>query len=262
MSKMITSFQFANGKMLKNLINLVKDVVNDIQFLVVKSRIQILNMNQNEDVLLDVVIKPSKIEAFELNREKILFCVDSTLLYKILNYCENKKPVLFFINEDDFYEGIVNFVNIKIDGNVSKLKTIENQMEIECEKLNYDIELQVKTKVFLKNLRMMVNNAETINLDFKKKQFVLKNNNESVNIENVIENEIVLLKNIDVYNEDFLSKNLKILLKLSSFSNELVLCFLKDSPLLIEINIFDFGNLSLYFKSNDLNTVDVEDNNN
>ena len=256
MSKLITSFQFANGKLLKNLINMVKDVVNDIQFLVVNSRIQILNMNPSEDVLIDVIIQPSKLESFELNREKIIFCIDSSILYKILNYCENKKPVLFYINEDDFYEGIVNFVNIKIDGNVSKIKTIENQMEIDCEKLDYDIELQVKTKVFLKNIRMMVNNAESIKLDFNKKQLKMQNSNESVDIENVVENEIVLLKNNDCYVEEFLSKNMKILLKLCFFSEYLVLCFLKNSPLLIEINLFDFGNISLYFKSNDIEKDD------
>ena len=259
MSKMVTSFCFENGKMFKNLINSVKDIITDLQFSVSQNQIRILNLNSNEDVLIDIVIESSNLEDFELNRDKIIFCLDSGLLYKILNYCENKKPLTIYITEDDFHEGKVNFINIKIDGNVSKLKTIENQLEIECEKMDYDLILQVDTKVFLKNLKMIVDNAEFIVFDFHKKVFLMNNYNDSVEIENVIDNEIMEISDDFSYRSSFLSKNLKRLLKVNSFCDEMQISFIKNSPLFFQVEIFDLGILCFYFKSNDVNDdcVDV-----
>ena len=249
MSNNICLFQFGDGKMVKNLFSMIKDVIDDIMIIVTKNEIKIINMNKEEDILVDITLEVVNLEEFNVEKDKIMFCVDSHVLYKVLNFCENKKPVLFYIKENDFENGMVKFLHVKIDENLSCIKTIENEVEIHCEKLDYDVECKVETKVFLKKLRNVLLNADTLNLCYRNSLLTMINDNEFVKINNKIENDVILCKNNDNYEEKFLSKNIKTLLKVVSFSESLVLCLLEKSPLLVEIDLFDIGSLCLYFKT-------------
>ena len=246
----ICNFQFKDGKSLKSIFSMLKDVIDDVMFCVTQDKIQIMNMNNDEDVLIDLSIDVGKIDVFELKKDKILFSVDCNLLYKILNYCESKKPVQFYIKDEHYSDGIITFVNIKLGDDVSNycLKTVENNVEIVCDKLDYMNECVVDSKLLVKKLRCCLFNADIVKFSYENGDFFIENTNEYVKIRNQIENKPMLCQNHNEYSEHFLSKNLKIITKMSSFSETIDFCFLANSPLLLELNVFDFGFLNVFFK--------------
>ena len=246
----ICKFQFKDGKAVKQLFSMLKDVLDDVMFCITSNKIQVMNMNGDEDILIDLTIEVDKLDVFELKKDKILFSVDCNLLYKILNYCESKKPVEFFIKDDHYMDGVVTFLNIKLSNDISNycLKTVENNVEIVCDKLDYIHECMVDSKLLVKKLRCCLFNADVVEFTYRDNEFFIENTNEYVKIRNKIENKPMLSQNHDEYNEQFLSKNLKIITKMSSFSETIDFCFLPDSPLLLELPVYDFGSLNVYFK--------------
>lgn len=119
----------------RTLLTALKDIVNDTNITIQPDGIQIINIDKSNTMLVDLKLDAEKFEMFECKKSKIVISVNMIYLFKLINFLGTKDILTMFISEDDYNDGMVEYLSLKYENSTSKkcktyrLKLMEPELD-------------------------------------------------------------------------------------------------------------------------------------
>ena len=111
----------------------LKDILLETNISFQKDGIRIINMDKSQTILVHMHLHAENFEYYECNKEKIIVGVNMLHLFKLINSIDNEETLSIYIEEKDYNDGIVEYLNLKFENQhikqskIQKLKLIEEE---------------------------------------------------------------------------------------------------------------------------------------
>lgn len=109
----------------------LKDILLETNITFQKDGIRIINMDKSQTILVHMHLQAENFEYYQCNKEKIIVGVNMLHLFKLINSIDNEETLSIYIEEKDYNDGIVEYLNLKFENKhikqckIQKLKLIE-----------------------------------------------------------------------------------------------------------------------------------------
>jgi len=108
----------------RTLMTALKDILLETNITFKKDGIRIINMDKSHTMLAHLFLAAENFEHYECNKEKIVIGVNMFHLFKLINSIDNDDTLTIYIENTDYYDGIVSFLGLKFEnGDIKQCKT-------------------------------------------------------------------------------------------------------------------------------------------
>ena len=108
----------------RTLMTALKDILLETNITFKKDGIRIINMDKSHTMLAHLFLGAENFEHYECNKEKIVIGVNMFHLFKLINSIDNDDTLTIYIENNDYYDGIVSFLGLKFEnGDIKQCKT-------------------------------------------------------------------------------------------------------------------------------------------
>ena len=108
----------------RTLMTALKDILLETNITFKKDGIRIINMDKSHTMLAHLFLAAENFEHYECNKEKIVIGVNMFHLFKLINSIDNDDTLTIYIENNDYYDGIVSFLGLKFEnGDIKQCKT-------------------------------------------------------------------------------------------------------------------------------------------
>lgn len=158
---------------IRNIIMSIKDILIDATITFTKEGMKILNLDKSKTILVNVVLHADKFEYYMCKPEKIVVCVTTVHLFKVINAMSNDDALMIYIENKDYDDGIVSYLSFQYDNgdirqcSTQKLRLIEpdlNDVDMEIPDVKYSSVITMPTMDFQKIVRDMVAISDRIEI--------------------------------------------------------------------------------------------------
>ena len=122
--------------------------------------IRIINMDKSHTILAHLFLDAFKFEHFYCKYPKIIIGVNMFHLFKLINTIDNDDTLTMYIEEDDYKDGVVQFLGLKFENGdikqqkIQKLRLIEPETdELEVPDVTFSSILNLPSSDFQKIIR-------------------------------------------------------------------------------------------------------------
>ena len=99
----------------RTLMTALKDILLETNITFTKEGIKIINMDKSHTILAHLNLSAPNFECYECKRDKIIIGVNMFHLFKLINTIDNDDTLTIYIEEDDYTDGIVQFLGLKFE---------------------------------------------------------------------------------------------------------------------------------------------------
>jgi proliferating cell nuclear antigen len=153
------------------LITALKDILTDATITFTSAGLKILNFDKTQTIFVNVNLYAEKFEEFVCVPEKIIICVNTDHLYKLIQVMSDDDTISIYIESSDYHDGIVDYLSFQYDNPeikqryTQKLRLLETDMEdIELPDINYQTIINLQTNYFQKMIRDLRGISEQIEI--------------------------------------------------------------------------------------------------
>jgi proliferating cell nuclear antigen len=120
---------------IKNLVVALKDIIPDSTISFTAEGLKILNFDKTHTIFVNVNLYANRFEEFICIPEKIIICLNTQHLLKVINNMSNDDILTIYIEKDDYRDGIVSDLGLQYDNceikqcQVQKLHLLEPDTE-------------------------------------------------------------------------------------------------------------------------------------
>lgn len=108
----------------RTLMTALKDILLETNICFRKDGIRIINMDKSHTMLAHCCLKAENFEYYDCKEEKILIGVNMFHLFKLINTIDNDDTLTLYVEEKDYYDGIVSYLGLKFEnGDIKQCKT-------------------------------------------------------------------------------------------------------------------------------------------
>ena len=113
----------------------LKDILLETNFSFQKDGIRIVNMDKSQTILVHMHLHADNFEMYECKKDKIIVGVNMLHFFKLINSIDNEETLSIYIEEQDYNDGIVEYLNLKFENKnikqckIQKLRLIEPEQE-------------------------------------------------------------------------------------------------------------------------------------
>ena len=93
----------------------LKDILLETNITFQKDGIRIINMDKSQTILVHMHLQAENFEYYQCNKEKIIVGVNMLHLFKLINSIDNEETLSIYIEEKDYNDGIVEYLNLKFE---------------------------------------------------------------------------------------------------------------------------------------------------
>jgi len=136
----------------------LKDILLETNITFTKEGIKIVNMDKSHTILAHMVLHANEFENYDCKLEKIIIGVNMLHLFKIINMIDNNDTLTIYIEEQDYSDGVVQYLGLKFENGDIKQQKIHKLRLIEPE----PEELSVPDVTFSSVLNMPSNDFQKI----------------------------------------------------------------------------------------------------
>lgn len=233
----------------------MKDILLETNITFQKDGIRIVNMDKSQTVLVHMHLNADNFEYYDCKKEKIIVGVNMLHLFKLINTIDNEETLSIYIDEDDYNDGIVEYINLKFENKnikqckIQKLRLIEpDQEELTVPNVKFSSIINMPSNDFQKIIRDLNNISDKLEIKSIKNQLVFKCNGPFANAE-IIRSESdgmgFIQKNNNIIQGVFSLKNLNYFIKCTNLCNQIEIYLANDLPLIVKYNVASLGTIKL-----------------
>ena len=124
-SKNILQIQTVQIAPFRTLMTALKDILLETNISFTPEGIKIINMDKSHTILAHLSLNAKNFEHYECSQPKIVIGVNMFHLFKLINTIDNDDTLTIYIEEDDYTDGIVQYLGLKFENGDIKQQNIQ-----------------------------------------------------------------------------------------------------------------------------------------
>jgi proliferating cell nuclear antigen len=145
---------------IRNLIIALKDILTDATITFTSEGLKILNFDKTHTIFVNVNLYANQFEEFICIPDKIIICVNTHHLFKVISTMSNDDILTIYIEKDDYHDGIVSELGLQYDNSEikqcysQKLRLLDpDTEEMVIPDVNFSTIINLPTAYFQKIIR-------------------------------------------------------------------------------------------------------------
>ena len=242
----------------RTLMTALKDILLETNIIFSKDGIRIINMDKSHTILAHLFLDADKFEYFYCKFPKIIIGVNMFHLFKLINTIDNDDTLTIYINEDDYSEGIIDFLGLRFEnGDIKqcknqKLKLIEpDEVELLLPEVKFSSVINLPSSDFQKIIRDLSNISERLEIKSVANELIFKCKGPFAYCE-IRRSEydgsmefIQKQSSSKVIQGEFSLKNLGYFIKCTNLCNSIEMYLENDLPLIVKYSVASLGEIKL-----------------
>ena len=246
----------------RTLMTALKDILLETNITFTKEGIKIINMDKSHTILAHLFLKAENFEEYHCNKSKIIIGVNMFHLFKLINTIDNDDTLTIYIENDDYIDGIVEYLGLKFENGdikqqkIQKLRLIEPENEeLAVPDIKYSSILNLPSVDFQKIIRDLSCISDKIEI----KSIATNNGSELIfkcsggfaqaeirrTENNGTMEYISKQENNKIIQGEFSLKNLSYFIKCTNLCNKIEIYLENDLPLIVKYNVASLGEIKL-----------------
>ena len=236
----------------------LKDILLETNISFQPDGIRIINMDKSHTILVHLYLAASNFEFYECKKDKIIIGVNMFHLFKLINSIDNDDTLTIYIENNDYYDGIVSHIALKFENGdikqckTQKLKLIEpEQDELEVPDVKFSSIINLPSADFQKIIRDLSCISEKLEIKSVGNELIFKCQGQFASAEihraEADESMKFILKqdSTKVIQGEFSLKNLGYFIKCTNLCPQIELYLENDLPLVVKYNVASLGEILL-----------------
>jgi proliferating cell nuclear antigen len=124
---------------IRTLMTALKDILLETNITFTAEGIKIINMDKSHTILVHLKLDAVKFEFYECKMDKITVGVNMLYLFKLINTINNDDTLTIYIDDDDYTDGVVQYLGLKFENGDIKQQKIQKLRLIEPDADEFDI---------------------------------------------------------------------------------------------------------------------------
>ena len=242
----------------RTLMTALKDILLETNIIFKPDGIRIVNMDKSHTILAHLFLDATKFEHFFCKYPKIIIGVNMFHLFKLINTIDNDDTLTIYIEEEDYCDGIVEYLGLKFENGdikqskIQKLKLIEpDEEELDMPSVKFSSVINLPSCDFQKIIRDLSNISERLEIKSIGNELIFSCNGPfaSCKIRRCESDGITefIKKNEDstVIQGEFSLKNLGYFIKCTNLCNNIEMYLENDLPLVVKYSVASLGEIKL-----------------
>lgn len=242
----------------RTLITCLKDILIETNITFQRDGMRIISMDKSHTVLVHLHLEADNFEFYECKKEKIIIGVNMHHLYKLINSIDNDDTLTIYIENNDYVDGIVNFLSLKFENGeikqctTQKLKLIEPESEeLEYPDVKFSSIINLPSTDFQKIIRYLSGISEKVEIKSVGDELFFKCSGlfADTQIHRAETNgsmEFVLKQDSSkIIQGEFSLRNLGYFIKCTNLCSQIEMYLENDLPLVVKYNVASLGNIML-----------------
>lgn len=242
----------------RTLMTALKDILVETNIIFQPDGMKITNMDKSHTILVHLFLAAENFEEYTCKKEKIIIGVNMFHLFKLINSIENDDTLTIYIEEGDYFDGIVSHLGLKFEnGNIKqcktqKLKLIEPEQEVMTfPAVEYSSILNIPSNDFQKIIRDLSALADKIEVKSVGNELIFKCKGPFATVEicrTESANSMEFLVKQDaskVIQGEFSLKNLGYVIKCTNLCNQTEIYLEDDIPMVVKYDVASLGYVRL-----------------
>ena len=236
----------------------LKDILLETNISFQPDGIRIVNMDKSHTILVHLYLAASNFEFYECKKDKIIIGVNMFHLFKLINSIDNDDTLTIYIENNDYYDGIVSHIALKFENGdikqckTQKLKLIEpEQDELEVPDVKFSSIINLPSADFQKIIRDLSCISDKLEIKSVGNELIFKCQGQFASAEihraEADESMKFILKqdSSKVIQGEFSLKNLGYFIKCTNLCPQIELYLENDLPLVVKYNVASLGEILL-----------------
>jgi proliferating cell nuclear antigen len=242
----------------RTLMTALKDILLETNITFQQDGIRIINMDKSHTILAHLHLEASKFQHFFCKYPKIVIGVNMFHLFKLINSIDNDDTLTIYIREEDYCDGIVNYLGLRFEnGDIKQCKTqmlrlIEpDDEELDIPSVKFSSVINLPSTDFQKIIRDLsalsdrleikcVGNELIFSLSGPFASVQIRRSECDGNLEYIQKQDVT-----KVIQGEFPLKYLSYFIKCTNLCNSIELMLENDLPLVIKYNVASLGEIKL-----------------
>lgn len=242
----------------RTLMTALKDILLETNISFQPDGIRIINMDKSHTILVHLYLAASNFEFYECKKEKIIIGVNMFHLFKLINSIDNDDTLTIYIENNDYYDGIVSHLALKFENGdikqckTQKLKLIEpEQDELEVPDVKFSSIINLPSADFQKIIRDLSCISDKLEIKSVGNELIFKCQGQFASAEihraEADESMKFILKqdSSKVIQGEFSLKNLSYFIKCTNLCPQIEVYLENDLPLVVKYNVASLGEIKL-----------------
>jgi len=240
------------------LMTALKDILLETNISFQPDGIRIINMDKSHTILVHLYLAASNFEFYECKKEKIIIGVNMFHLFKLINSIDNDDTLTIYIENNDYYDGIVSHLALKFENGdikqckTQKLKLIEpEQDELEVPDVKFSSIINLPSSDFQKIIRDLSCISDKLEIKSVGNELIFKCQGQFASAEiHRAESDgsmefILKQDSSKVIQGEFSLKNLGYFIKCTNLCQQIEVYLENDLPLVVKYNVASLGEIKL-----------------
>ena len=236
----------------------LKDILLETNISFQPDGIRIINMDKSHTILVHLYLAASNFEFYECKKDKIIIGVNMFHLFKLINSIDNDDTLTIYIENNDYYDGIVSHLALKFENGdikqckTQKLKLIEpEQDELEVPDVKFSSIINLPSADFQKIIRDLSCISDKLEIKSVGSELIFKCQGQFASAEihraEADESMKFILKqdSSKVIQGEFSLKNLGYFIKCTNLCPQIEVYLENDLPLVVKYNVASLGEILL-----------------
>lgn len=242
----------------RTLMTALKDILLETNISFRPDGIRIINMDKSQTILVHLFLDAQNFEFYECKKEKIIIGVNMFHLFKLINSIDNDDTLTIYIENADYYAGIVSHLALKFENGdikqckTQKLKLIEpEQDEIVIPDVDFSSIINLPSQDFQKIIRDLSCISDKLEIKSVGNELIFKCQGQFASAEihrAEADGSMEFLSEQDstkVVQGEFSLKNLGYFIKCTNLCSQVEMYLENDLPLVVKYEVASLGNIRL-----------------
>jgi proliferating cell nuclear antigen len=242
----------------RTLMTALKDILLETNISFQPDGIRIINMDKSHTILVHLYLAASNFEFYECKKEKIIIGVNMFHLFKLINSIDNDDTLTIYIEENNYYDGIVSHLALKFENGdikqckTQKLKLIEpEQDELEVPDVKFTSIINLPSQDFQKIIRDLSCISDKLEIKSVGNELIFKCQGQFASAEiHRAESDgsmefIMKPDSSTVIQGEFSLKNLGYFIKCTNLCSQIEMYLENDLPLVVKYDVASLGSIRL-----------------
>ena len=242
----------------RTLMTALKDILLETNISFQPDGIRIINMDKSHTILVHLYLAASNFEFYECKKEKIIIGVNMFHLFKLINSIDNDDTLTIYIENVDYFDGIVSHLALKFEnGEIKqckkqKLKLIEpEQDELEVPDVKFSSIINLPSADFQKIIRDLSCISDKLEIKSVGNELIFKCQGQFATAEiHRAESDgsmgfIVKQDSSKIIQGEFSLKNLGYFIKCTNLCSQIEMYLENDLPLVVKYDVASLGAIRL-----------------
>ena len=254
----ILTFKTVQISPFRTLMTALKDILLETNITFQQDGIRIINMDKSHTILAHLFLEAQNFEFYECKKDKIIIGVNMFHLFKLINSIDNDDTLTIYIENEDYFEGIVSNLSLKFEnGNIKqckiqKLKLIEPEPEeLQYPDVKFSSIINLPSADFQKIIRDLSCISDKLEIKSVGSELIFKCSGQFASAEiHRAESDgsmgfILKQDSSKVIQGEFPLKNLGYFIKCTNLCQQIELYLENDLPLVVKYNVASLGDIKL-----------------